>query len=153
MPDELSRRSFIVRAGATALAPWGAQTSAARRAPELLRGGSFDTGVLAGLPRLDGANLCARVAGARGSGLVRAEVSVDADFRRVVHRTRVDCRGANDHVAHALVTSKRIRPGEQYYYRFATRRRRSQCSGGPTRAWANRSRAAPHQAPAPRHRR
>jgi alkaline phosphatase D len=117
----VSRRKFVSGAGgltaAVMLAPdamawWG------RRGPTL-RGGQFAEGVLSGDPTPNGITLWTRVADVEHRGSVELQVAKDPEFRRVVARDFIETGSWNAHSVKARVT--RLRPYEQYYYRFSTR--------------------------------
>jgi alkaline phosphatase D len=120
--DALTRRELIgggcLAGGALAL---GAAPGWARKRPRLLREASFPAGVIAGEPRLRGGVLWTQLAQGDGPGLLELEVAADPGFARVVHRERVRALATRDLTAKASVFSRRIRPGERYWYRFATR--------------------------------
>lgn len=76
----------------------------------------------AGFPRVNGANLWTRLDGFEGPvGAIRVEVSPDADFKRTIFEDVVQVRAKRDHTAHVRLRSKRLKPGEQYFYRFESR--------------------------------
>ena len=121
MPD-LTRRDLLERgaAGAAFLGA-GPVFVAARRRRQPLAGGTFSLGVAAGVPRLKGATLWTRVDGLERSGRVLLEVAADPDFRRVLHREKRLARADADFTVHRTLFSKKLRPGERYWYRFETR--------------------------------
>jgi len=90
------------------------------------RGGSFPQGVASGRPTPRGISLWTRLEGAKRDRKIRLEVARDADFRRVVKRRTLIVRGKLDHTVEARVAGKFLKPGEEYFYRFETKRRESQ---------------------------
>ncbi len=88
---------------------------------DLISHGAFNSGVAAGLPQHDGAPLWTRVDGIEQRGHVWLEVARSSDFRHVVERRAVAVRPETDFTVHHLFDSPRIQPGEELYYRFATR--------------------------------
>ena len=130
-----SRRELLaqgaVAAGALALgAPGAAATGSRTRgtgrllpsAPrDLISHGAFRSGVASGLPRHDGAPLWSRVDGVERPGHIWLEVARSPDFRQVVERRAVPVRPETDFTAHHLFDSSAVHPGEELYYRFATR--------------------------------
>jgi alkaline phosphatase D len=124
----LTRRQVVGAgaAGAGAVLLGGSPfVEAARRRDErrrvLARDARFDHGVSAGAPMLAGALLWTRLTGAERGGWVALEVASDPGFRKVVHRSRARAPASRDFAVKALVRSRRIRPGERYWYRFSTR--------------------------------
>lgn len=114
----LTRRRFLeATGGALAAAPLAA---AARREPAL-RGGRFASGVMSGLPGMRAISLWTRVHGIERGGRLTLEIARDPGFARVVHRQQVKALAARDFTVHQRVASKRLRPGEHYWYRFETR--------------------------------
>lgn len=131
-PDDpaLTRRDLLRAGGAAAattivlggLRP--AQSAAARKlareAP--LGAGTFPSGVASGQPFERGITLWTRVGDVERSGRLRLEIATDADFARVVHRQDVRAAAVRDFTARARVLKPKVlQPGEQYFYRFATR--------------------------------
>lgn len=98
-------------------------TSVAARARRdvLVRGGAFREGVAAGEPGQRGATLWTRVDGVEQSGRIAVEVASDPGFDRVVHRGLAKVASYRDATARVRVESKRLKPGREYWYRFATR--------------------------------
>jgi alkaline phosphatase D len=97
-------------------------TAASRRRLEVVREGAFDCGVMAGIPGMHAITLWTRVGGLQRTGLVRLEVAADEGFARVVHREDVRATAVRDFTARTtLRDSKKLKPGERYFYRFATR--------------------------------
>ncbi len=127
---DLTRRDALLLAGNAALVtaltlpadPVAAATSArVRRRTDLVRGATFPSGVACGSPLTDGAVLWTQVAGIERAGLLEIEVAADPDFRRVLVRQRTRAAPVRDFCAKRLVRSPKLKPGEQYWYRFVTR--------------------------------
>jgi alkaline phosphatase D len=120
----LTRRSLLAGAAASApalLLPAG-WTAAARRRPQVVREAAFDCGVMAGIPGMHAITVWTHLAGLDRAGHVRLEIAEDEGFARVVHRGLVRAAPVRDFTARATVRSSRtLRPGERYFYRFATR--------------------------------
>lgn len=127
---DLSRRSFVsaslVAAGGVWLGPSAPVTSAAKRIRReaVLREGVFAHGVAAGAPGQREITLWTHVDQIERSGRVTFEVATDKDFRRVVKRGTARAAAIRDHTARTVV--KGLKPGEEYFYRFATRSKSSQ---------------------------
>ncbi|MFN8546344.1 MAG: alkaline phosphatase D family protein, partial [Candidatus Binatia bacterium] len=92
--------------------------TSARRAPSF-SGGRFPDGISAGDPTPSGITLWTRLDGVGGKGSVELEIARDRGFRRVVARTNIGTGDDLGHVAKARIG--RLRPHEQYWYRFSTR--------------------------------
>src|SRR3712207_2545934 len=129
MTDAINRRSFV----GSALLAGGGLWLAARPEPvtaqskrirpeAILRDGRFRYGVSSGLPGEREITLWTHVDEIERSGRVVLEVARDEGFDRVVHRQAVRAAAVRDFTARATVRSPRLLPGEQYFYRFATRR-------------------------------
>ena len=88
---------------------------------DLVSHGRFGSGVASGLPQLDGAPLWTRVDGIDRRGRIWLEVARSPDFRHVVDRRLVEVRPETDFTVHHLFDSDALGPGEELYYRFATR--------------------------------
>jgi alkaline phosphatase D len=130
MTRDLSRRTFVagsLAAGASALAVGTPAAIAARRTrrrrTQLLTEGSFPAGVASGFPGQRDAILWTRVGGVDRDALVRLEVARDPGFSRVVKAMEVRVPALRDFTVHQRVEG--LKPGEEYFYRFATRRRHS----------------------------
>jgi alkaline phosphatase D len=122
---ELTRRRLIAAGGAAALASSGpfplTSVAARRRRLPLARGGRFSSGVAAGQPATDGALLWTRLDGLERTRLVTLEVARDPEFKRVLVRRRVKAQRIRDFTARHRLRSRRLRPDEEYFYRFETR--------------------------------
>jgi alkaline phosphatase D len=129
---DLTRRDFVGGglAGAGALLFGGSPflAAAARRDERrrtLARGARFLHGVAAGAPTAHGALLWTRLTGLERRAAVLVEVAADPDFRRVLVRERAASSPIRDYAVKRFVSSRRLRPGERYWYRFLTRDRSS----------------------------
>ncbi|MFN8175946.1 MAG: alkaline phosphatase D family protein [Solirubrobacteraceae bacterium] len=122
--NHLTRRQAVAGAGALAVASvvspdaLARGLTSARRAPSF-RGGRFPDGIAAGDPTPNGITLWTRLDGVGGKGSVELEIARDSGFRRIVARTNIGTNADLGHVAKARIG--RLRPHEQYYYRFSTR--------------------------------
>jgi alkaline phosphatase D len=134
MADALSRRTVLAGAlagaGAVALgrvpgAAAACEEPACPRTPQrsrdrLVQGGAFRHGVASGHPTERAVTLWSRVDGIERSGALDLEIARDPGFGDVVHTQRVRAAQVRDYVVRARV-GEGLRPGEQYFYRFATR--------------------------------
>jgi alkaline phosphatase D len=121
MPSRTTRREALaagLAGGAALLLPPAARAVPVLRRPEL-RGGRFLHGVASGLPSTSGTTLWTRVSEVERSGRLTLEVARDADFARVVQRRPVAAVSWRDFTARATVGG--LPPGEQFFFRFATR--------------------------------
>ena len=118
----ISRRELLAGgavAASTLILPSGV-TAASRRRRQVLTAGEFDCGVMAGVPGTDGTTLWTHVAGIDRPGWLRLEVARDEGFSQVVHRRLVKAVASRDFTARTVVASRRLSPGERYFYRFET---------------------------------
>ena len=120
----LTRRRFLTGAaagaGAIILAPQTAALGLTSTKPAgLYRGGRFAEGVIAGDPSASGVTLWTRLDGVEGAGRVELEIATDKGFRKVVQRTAIATSAKIDHAVKARVA--KLKPYEEYYYRFATK--------------------------------
>jgi alkaline phosphatase D len=124
--DRIDRRTLIARgaAGGAALALGSfaprAHASKRIRPDKLLRDGAFRHGVAAGAPGERSITLWTRLSDNDQPGSVELEIAQDAGFDRVVERRPVRVAAVRDHTARALVQNGALKPGEEYFYRFAT---------------------------------
>lgn len=121
----LTRREAMAGAAllaAAALAPAarGSGPAAVRR-DALHRGGSFAHGVASGDPGQRRITLWTRLDGVERAGALGWEVAADPDFRRVVANGRARSAPVRDFTTHVQLSSRRLRPGTPYWYRFHTR--------------------------------
>lgn len=85
----------------------------------IAREGRFSLGVASGDPGERTMTFWTRLEGIDRDSMVWLEVARDEGFRKVVKRRRITAGRARDFTAKGCVTG--LRPGEQYFYRFATR--------------------------------
>ncbi|MBV9212833.1 MAG: alkaline phosphatase D family protein [Actinobacteria bacterium] len=129
-----SRRELLaqgaIAAGALAIGgPVAAATNSRTRGPGIVAGAprdlishaTFPAGVSAGLPQHDGAPLWTRLEGVERPGHIWLEVARSPDFRQVVDRRAVPVTADTDFTVNHVVDSSQLGPGEELYYRFATR--------------------------------
>jgi len=119
----LTRRGLVgsaAAAGAVFVVP-RATLATGRRGGPIARAGTFPSGVAAGLPTTRGITLWTRLGELERSQRVWLEVARDPQFRRVIERRRVLADASRDFTARTRITGRALRPGEQYWYRFATR--------------------------------
>jgi alkaline phosphatase D len=125
-PTRFNRREAMAGAGGLLVASGAFPlTSVAARMRKLPRagGGRFPHGVAAGFPAANGAVLWTRLDDFDGPrGTLRLEVATDPGFSKVLLEERVIAQRAHDYTVHHRVASKRLKPGEQYFYRFYTQR-------------------------------
>jgi alkaline phosphatase D len=117
-----SRRQFLARsaaAGAVILAPATLSAAAGAQGRRVLPSGTFAEGVASGDPAPRAITLWTRIAELERRGSVRLEVARDRGFRNVVARETIATGPGTGGSVKARVT--RLRPYEQYYYRFETR--------------------------------
>jgi alkaline phosphatase D len=118
----LTRRRLLGAAAVTVpalvLAP--GVTAASRRRPRLIREAEFDCGVMAGIPGTSAITVWTRAKGLERSGNLRLEIAADEGFDRIVHRDFVQAARVRDFTARATVRTRRLKPGERYWYRFET---------------------------------
>ena len=122
-PKTLTRREIVGAglAGSTALLfplPAGA---ARRRKLETARTATFPSGVASGLPTENGITLWTQADGLDRTSRLVVEVARDRDFRRVVKRQGVLATSEHGYAAKARVSGKGLAPGEELFYRFATK--------------------------------
>jgi len=120
----MTRRRFVSAAaggaGAIVLAPqsFALGLASAKKAP-LFRGGRFADGVISGDPTPSAITLWTRVTGVEGAGRVELEVATDKAFKKVVQRQQIATSNAVNHAVKARVS--KLKPYEEYFYRFSTR--------------------------------
>lgn len=123
----LGRRQFLIGAAATGLLAAGnvnagALARSARR--PIASEGTFEQGVSSGIPGPRGITLWTRLSGLDRTSKVTLEIARDRGFRRLVERRYVLADARRDYTVHARVDG--LQPGQQYYYRFETKRKTSQ---------------------------
>jgi alkaline phosphatase D len=120
----LTRRRFITGAaagaGAVILAPQSYALGLANAKPApLFRGGHFADGVMSGDPSANGVTLWTRLDGVEGAGRVELEIATDKLFRKTIQKTQIATSAAVNHSVKARVA--KLKPYEEYYYRFSTK--------------------------------
>jgi alkaline phosphatase D len=98
---------------------------ARRKTIPLARGGSFPAGVSCAVPTQHAATLWTRLGEADGDRLLHVEVARDADFRHVVYRKQIAARAKNDYAIQTRIGGTKLKPGNEYFYRFETKTRHS----------------------------
>ena len=147
-----SRRQFLFRAGAAGaaiLAPQAlrlAPAGAAKPRP-VLGSGAFAEGVASGDPGARAMTLWTRVGGVEQRGGVRLEVARDKGFRHVVAREKITTGPELAGSVKARVTG--LKPYEEYFYRFETKRTESAVGPLPDRAAGRLAPAADVRASSP----
>jgi alkaline phosphatase D len=121
----LDRRTFLA-AGAGALilggVPVGAGAANRRRTIPFAKGGTFAEGVASGEPSTNAATLWTRLSGLRADRRIELEVARDAEFANVVFRRDMVARLSEAGAVKVRVPARaKLKPGERYFYRFATR--------------------------------
>ena len=106
--------------GGVAVDPGVAKLARRRKVP-LARGGTFPQGVASGMPSQQAITLWSRLEGFTRDRIVNLEVASDSGFNRVVARRRVRARAGRDHTVETRLSSKALKPGREYFYRFETR--------------------------------
>ncbi|WP_372789719.1 alkaline phosphatase [Paraconexibacter sp.] len=91
-----------------------------------LRDGEFNLGVGSGLPGTDEITLWTRVDGVERNSRIRLEIARDPDFKKTVLRRNVRVPEIRDWTVHTRVKGGPLKPGEEYYYRFETRKTSSE---------------------------
>ncbi len=118
-----TRRQFVTAAGgftaAAVFAPQSfAQTLPRGEGAKLIRTGKFADGIASGDPTPNSVVLWSRLTSAAGKGQVELEVAKDKSFRKVVARTNIATGSSINHSVKARVS--KLKPYEEYYYRFST---------------------------------
>lgn len=121
----LTRRQIVGAglAGSTALLlPAPVRAAARRRATlDVARTATFPSGVASGLPTQRGITLWTQADGLETKSRLVVEIARDPDFRNVVRRQGVLATPEHGYVAKTRVSGKGLAPGEELFYRFATR--------------------------------
>jgi alkaline phosphatase D len=118
-----TRRQFVTAAGAwTGAAVFAPQTLAqgltsVRRAPRA-NGGKFTDGIMSGDVTPNEVTLWSRLDGIESAAHAELEIATDSTFRHVVARKNIATNDALNHALKARVT--KLKPHEQYFYRFST---------------------------------
>ena len=121
--ERFGRRTFLAGAASGAaglLLPRSLSAQGARTAPPLIRGGRFAQGVSSGQPAGNGITLWTRLSDVERTSRLQVEISRDADFRSVLYRQDVVADERRGFAVHHRAQHPVLRPGEQYFYRFAT---------------------------------
>ena len=124
----LRRREFVFASAGAALAfsgtgPLNYVALAKQRALPLAKGGKFAHGVASGDPGSNAMTLWTRVSDLTSSSRLTLEVATDKHFRKVVKRQEVVADAGKDYTVHARVT--KLKPAEEYFYRFHTKNKNS----------------------------
>src|SRR6476469_4434376 len=121
MDAPLTRRTFLAgAAGAGAVALTGNWRRALGASGEVARGGVFAQSVASGQPATDAITLWTKLSRLERPGLIQYEVASEPDFRSVIARHSVPLDAGRDFAVTTRLQSAKLRPGEQYYYRFLT---------------------------------
>jgi alkaline phosphatase D len=116
-----TRRSLLAgAAGAGVVALTGNWRALGQSPTEVARGGAFTQSVASGQPATDAITLWTKLSQLERPGLIQYEVATDPDFRSVLARHSVPASADRDFAVTARLRSARLKPGEQYYYRFLT---------------------------------
>lgn len=123
MRASLNRREVLAGGVAGTAALWlPLPAGHARRVTRpLAADATFPSGVASGEPAQHGITLWAQVGGLERTSRLLIEIARDPGFERVVHRQGVLARTAHGYAAKTRIESRRLKPGEQYFYRFASR--------------------------------
>lgn len=125
MEARIDRRTLLrgAAAGAGALVVFREPLSALAEKPRppFARDVAFTQGVASGEPSPQGITLWTRLEGLERRARVRIEVSPDPDFRRTLLRGQAVASPESDGTLHARIAGRRLKPGEQFFYRFATK--------------------------------
>src|SRR5262245_1803676 len=116
-----SRREVL--AGLGALGAWSVLGGRAAAAPArpIASGGVFPTGVRAGTPTPHGITLMAAVDELDDGAALDLVVARDPDFSRVILHRAVRSAARRTGFVRKRIESALLEPGEEYWYRFATR--------------------------------
>jgi alkaline phosphatase D len=116
--SSITRRDFLrIAAAIGAAAAWGRPVAAPSRMRWIERRDLYPEGVASGDPRHDGVVLWTRRPGADRPIPLTVEVAEDAAFARVVATGRAVASPEYDWTVRVLVG--RLKPGREYFYRFA----------------------------------
>ena len=132
MTSPIDRRTFLARTGIGTGAlilggvPVVAGAANKRSTIPFAKGGTFPEGVMAGEPGTTAATLWTRLAGHTEDRRLTLEIARDPDFRRLALRRDLVARASEGGAVKVRVPSRaKLKPGERYWYRFATRNRSS----------------------------
>lgn len=127
----ITRRTVVTGAlatGGAVLLGGPAALGAAKKPPRrkirepFLTDGDFHLGVGSGFPGTDEITLWTRVQDVDRNSRIRLEVARDADFRRTVIRKDVRVPVVRDATVHTRLKGGPLKPGEEFFYRFTTKR-------------------------------
>ena len=128
----IDRRTFLTRTGLGTGAlilggvPLGAGAANKRGAIPFATGGKFPEGVMSGEPATNSATLWTRLSGLKADRRLTLEVARDPDFARLVLSRDLVARVSEGGAVKVRLPSRaKLKPGERYWYRFATRSRSS----------------------------
>ncbi len=130
--DDFDRRTFLAKTGIGTGAlilggvPLGAGARNRRSTIPFAKGGRFREGVMSGEPAARSATLWTRLSGLEADRRLTLEIARDADFASVVLRRDLVARLSEGGAVKVRVPERaKLKPGERYWYRFATRSRSS----------------------------
>jgi alkaline phosphatase D len=121
-----TRRAFLgtAAAGAGALLLGGRPPRLGAQGPSsalpLIRGARFGQGVASGQQSTGGITLWTKLDGVERTSRLQVEISREEDFRSVLYRQDVVADAERGFAVHHRAEHPVLRPGEQYFYRFAT---------------------------------
>ena len=128
MTPPIDRRTFLARTGIGTGAlilggvPVFANAANTRSSIPFAKGGTFPEGVMSGEPGTSTATLWTRLAGQTADRRVTMEIARDEGFSRVVLRRDMVARASEAGAVKVRVPARaKLKPGERYFYRFATR--------------------------------
>jgi alkaline phosphatase D len=118
-----TRRAFLGSAAAGAAGLMVPRSLGARSgggALPLVRDARFAQGVASGQQGVNGITLWTKLEGLERTSRLQVEISRDEDFRSVLYRQDVVADAERAFAVHHRAEHPVLRPGEQYFYRFAT---------------------------------
>ncbi|HEX8052064.1 MAG TPA: alkaline phosphatase D family protein [Thermoleophilaceae bacterium] len=124
MKTQLDRRTFLAGTGALTLGgvPVGARAANTRHTIPFAKDGAFAEGVASGEPGTRTATLWTRLSGLSADRRVTLEIAHDPDFRRLALRRDMVARLSEGGAVKVRVPARaKLKPGERYWYRFATK--------------------------------
>ncbi len=131
----ITRRTVVggaLATGGAVLLGGPAALAATKKAPRrkvrepFLTDGDFHLGVGSGFPGTDEITLWTRVADVDRNSRIRLEVARDKDFRNTVIKKDVRVPVVRDSTVHARLKGGPLKPGEEFFYRFTTKRTASE---------------------------
>ena len=108
-------RRLLIKTGLFGLGALASSGSGAG-ADTLLAAKGFTHGVASGEPTATSVLLWTRFVGGDGGTKLRAEISEDASFKRIISGGDVMATPARDHIAKLVL--RRLKPAHRYHYRF-----------------------------------